>query len=421
MSHEVLATDEVFQAIYLDPGAKPKQKVVFLEPMFDTEPPGIVALKSLRLEDRWGLLLEATKLRLVDFQDKYKSFEKKIELGKDFDPKEVLRKISKLAEEMGIGIAYVQKGVAGKSTASASALEILSDYAPEWFWKTELDKLAQKDVVALANKLKDSTLKPEQRAILAQWLRRAKKSATAGYFLAEGVADRLNEPVEVQALSVWSSSLQEVQKKSHPQDVIFVLEGQAALVSIPDSKDLVAPRTITCQLVKKTYMMGVGWMAEIRPIEKTPEKVESKQSVDLYKPIRPLEIEMRTCPGVVMGDWVRIPGGMQQEVKATTDIKTVLESHGHQLLPSGTAIAEIGECVSTFMKNSEGYSWVVTPAASKVEAILRKKYREDTEQSEWALLSRDGSRVLRWFGPRKPSQDRVQQEERRIQYFKHAK
>lgn len=30
-----------------------------------------------------------------------------------------------------------------------------------------------------------------------------------------------------------------------------------------------------------------------------------------------------------------------------------------------------------------------------------------------------GKRVLRWFGPEKPSDDRVKKEERRVQYFKH--
>ena len=52
-------------------------------------------------------------------------------------------------------------------------------------------------------------------------------------------------------------------------------------------------------------------------------------------------------------------------------------------------------------------------------AILRKKFREEKDRSEWALLDKKGKRVLRWFGPEKPSEERVKKEERRIQYFKH--
>lgn len=52
-------------------------------------------------------------------------------------------------------------------------------------------------------------------------------------------------------------------------------------------------------------------------------------------------------------------------------------------------------------------------------AILRKKFREDKNRSEWALMDSKGKRVLKWFGTEKPSEERVKKEERRIQYFKH--
>lgn len=52
-------------------------------------------------------------------------------------------------------------------------------------------------------------------------------------------------------------------------------------------------------------------------------------------------------------------------------------------------------------------------------SILRKRFREEKDRSEWALLDSKGKRVLRWFGPEKPSKERVEKEERRIQFFKH--
>lgn len=55
-----------------------------------------------------------------------------------------------------------------------------------------------------------------------------------------------------------------------------------------------------------------------------------------------------------------------------------------------------------------------------VEARLVEKYREETDRKEWALVSRKKPvRVLKWFGPRKPSAEKVAEQERRIQYFKH--
>ena len=60
-----------------------------------------------------------------------------------------------------------------------------------------------------------------------------------------------------------------------------------------------------------------------------------------------------------------------------------------------------------------------TPGTSDRVSILRKKYREDKDRTEWALLDSKGKRVLRWFGVEKPSEERVKKEEKRIQFFKH--
>lgn len=52
-------------------------------------------------------------------------------------------------------------------------------------------------------------------------------------------------------------------------------------------------------------------------------------------------------------------------------------------------------------------------------SILKKKHRDDTDQTEWALVSKKNGKVLKWFGKQKPSEDRVKKEEQRVQYFKH--
>lgn len=56
--------------------------------------------------------------------------------------------------------------------------------------------------------------------------------------------------------------------------------------------------------------------------------------------------------------------------------------------------------------------------ASQKSAILKQKHREETDQEEWALFDSEGSKALKWFGTKKPSEDAVAKEEARIEYFK---
>ena len=52
-------------------------------------------------------------------------------------------------------------------------------------------------------------------------------------------------------------------------------------------------------------------------------------------------------------------------------------------------------------------------------AILIQRKNKKTNKLEWALVSKKDRKVLKWFGAKKPSKERVQKEERRIQFFKH--
>jgi hypothetical protein len=55
----------------------------------------------------------------------------------------------------------------------------------------------------------------------------------------------------------------------------------------------------------------------------------------------------------------------------------------------------------------------------KIESRLVQRHNDKTDQQEWALVSKKSDRVLKWFGARKPSDEAVKKEERRVQYFKH--
>jgi len=50
--------------------------------------------------------------------------------------------------------------------------------------------------------------------------------------------------------------------------------------------------------------------------------------------------------------------------------------------------------------------------------MLRKRYNAKKKRSEWALVSKKTpSKVLKWFGARKPSKAAVDKEERRVRRF----
>jgi SpoVK/Ycf46/Vps4 family AAA+-type ATPase len=73
------------------------------------------------------------------------------------------------------------------------------------------------------------------------------------------------------------------------------------------------------------------------------------------------------------------------------------------IVPFATAVSIVEDVLKLFGK----------------KAKLKQKYREDTGQKEWALVSRSKpERVLKWFGTSKPSDEEVQKEERRVQYWK---
>lgn len=59
------------------------------------------------------------------------------------------------------------------------------------------------------------------------------------------------------------------------------------------------------------------------------------------------------------------------------------------------------------------------PEGEEADAILRKRFNEKDDQSEYALLDHKGKKVLRWFGAKKPSKERVNKAERSVQFWKH--
>jgi hypothetical protein len=51
--------------------------------------------------------------------------------------------------------------------------------------------------------------------------------------------------------------------------------------------------------------------------------------------------------------------------------------------------------------------------------MLKERYNDKRKRSEWALVSSDGSKILQWFGTRRPNDKRVASAEARVNYYKH--
>lgn len=53
--------------------------------------------------------------------------------------------------------------------------------------------------------------------------------------------------------------------------------------------------------------------------------------------------------------------------------------------------------------------------------MLRQRYNAKHKRMEYALVStKDETKILQWFGVKKPNEERVKGVERRVEYFKHA-
>jgi len=55
----------------------------------------------------------------------------------------------------------------------------------------------------------------------------------------------------------------------------------------------------------------------------------------------------------------------------------------------------------------------------ELDMLMRNlaKGGDKRDRIEWALVSKSNGRVLKWFGPTKPSKDQVSKEERRVHSF----
>lgn len=108
MNFKIESSEQAYQSIYINPEAQNWQEViVFHEPIFEDEIPGVVALKSLRLEKCVGFVLGAPRNKIRYFVEKVKELDTKDSLGK-YPPQKILDTLLVLTNEIGGTVVYIQ-------------------------------------------------------------------------------------------------------------------------------------------------------------------------------------------------------------------------------------------------------------------------------------------------------------------------
>lgn len=151
---------------------------------------------------------------------------------------------------------------------------------------------------------------------------------------------------------------------------------------------------------------------QLYPWDYEPEKESSKKTAGKFKMGDKVLItsgEHKGKEGYVLGLMVVDPKFYELVgKKPTVDIQT---EDGERIRGIEEDQAEI---ITTTL--DPGQTVIV---GSKKTAILKQKKNKNTGKTEWALVSKtDPSKVLKWFGVTKPSEETVAKEEKRVQYFK---
>lgn len=111
---KILANEQAFQSIYLNPHADSwEDKIVFLEPLFDTLPPAQMVLKTLRFEDKSGIVLSGPKASLLKLKEHIYNADTQSSIGKSSD-EDILKYLAEIALEKGLSVELVRSKVEAK-------------------------------------------------------------------------------------------------------------------------------------------------------------------------------------------------------------------------------------------------------------------------------------------------------------------
>lgn len=131
MAKSTHANTQAFQSVYINPIAEKWQdRIILHDPIFQDEISGVIALKSYRLEECLGFVLNAPLSRIRYFRDKVKKADQKEEWGK-LDPQVILERLIRLVDEIGGTITYMQNRKEGTPKENIEGEKSPHKYKPK--------------------------------------------------------------------------------------------------------------------------------------------------------------------------------------------------------------------------------------------------------------------------------------------------
>jgi hypothetical protein len=122
---------QAFQSVYVNPDAKKWQdRIVIHDPIFSDEISGVVALKSYRLEDCLGFVLNAPISRIRLFRSNVKKADQNDQLGKE-EPSAIMDTLLKMVEEIGGTITYLQNKKEGTPKENPEGEKPKGEFKPK--------------------------------------------------------------------------------------------------------------------------------------------------------------------------------------------------------------------------------------------------------------------------------------------------
>jgi len=110
----------------------------------------------------------------------------------------------------------------------------------------------------------------------------------------------------------------------------------------------------------------------------------------------------------------------QQRMDSTlNEVKKELDKRITKAIQDFNSFPEVRQACDTCGCEKTGEQEEDEEEEKKIKtAVLIQKVNPKTDKKEWALVSKDKKKVLKYFGPKKPNEEKVKKEEKRIQFFK---
>ena len=108
---KITANEQVFQTIYTNPEAKDwSEKIVFVEPYFESLPPAVIQLKTVKHDAKYGIVISGSESDIQSYRSKIEDYDNEHKLGSYAD-EEILNNLVTIAkEDMNLTLEYIQKG-----------------------------------------------------------------------------------------------------------------------------------------------------------------------------------------------------------------------------------------------------------------------------------------------------------------------